>query len=313
MSPRFIHVAAAAVEAADGRILVTRRPDHVHQGGLWEFPGGKLEPGEDLRGGLDRELFEEIGIRVQASAPLIRIYHDYGDRRVLLDVHKVSAYAGTPHGREGQPLRWLRPEQMRAEEFPAADRPIITALRLPDRMLITPDPADRERLLNGLAAALEQGIRVVQLRIKRPIENFPALVATCLELCRAHGASLVVNPLTDAVALPQGVGLHLNSRRLMALAARPAGVEGLVGASCHDAAQLRHAGDLGLDYALLSPVAKTASHPDAAPLGWTRFAELADQAALPVYALGGMGIDDVFTARSHGGQGIAAIRGLWPG
>ena len=81
-----IHVAVGAVVDECGRVLVTRRPDHVHQGGLWEFPGGKLEPGEDLARGLERELREELGIRVGSSEPLIRVQHDYGDRCVLLDV-----------------------------------------------------------------------------------------------------------------------------------------------------------------------------------------------------------------------------------
>ncbi|HSO78893.1 MAG TPA: NUDIX domain-containing protein, partial [Chromatiaceae bacterium] len=101
-----IHVVAGAIQDCQGRVLVARRPLGAHQGGLWEFPGGKLEPGELPLQGLARELEEEVGIRVQATRPLIRLPHDYGDRRLVLEVHRVTAYAGEPIGREGQPLSW---------------------------------------------------------------------------------------------------------------------------------------------------------------------------------------------------------------
>lgn len=134
-----IHVVAAALQDAQGRVLIARRPLGVHQGGLWEFPGGKLEPGEMPLRGLARELEEELGIRVLASRPLIRVHHDYGDRRVLLDVHRVTGFAGEPVGREGQPLAWRHPEDLDPGCFPAADGPIISALRLPPLYFITSD------------------------------------------------------------------------------------------------------------------------------------------------------------------------------
>jgi len=126
-----IHVVAGAIGDAAGRILTTRRPDGVHQGGLWEFPGGKLEPGERPLDGLARELAEELGIRLQAARPLIRVRHAYADRAVLLDVYRVQGYAGTPAGREGQPLAWRWPTDMDPGLFPAADRPVIRACNSP--------------------------------------------------------------------------------------------------------------------------------------------------------------------------------------
>ncbi len=100
--------------------------------------------------------------------------------------------------------------------------------------------------------------------------------------------------------------------RLARVDRRPLGPERLVGASCHDAIGLARAAALGLDYALLSPVEPTATHPDAAPLGWRRFAALVDRIPLPIYALGGLDPTDLNTAFRHGAQGVAAIRGLWP-
>jgi 8-oxo-dGTP diphosphatase len=308
-----IHVAAGAVEDCLGRILVTRRPDHVHQGGLWEFPGGKLVPGETPQQGLDRELFEELGIRVLASRPLIRVHHDYGDRHILLDVHRVSAFAGEPHGREGQPLDWIHPNDMDPRRFPAADRPIITALRLPALYLITgEDPRHTDTFLGRLAGALERGVRLVQLRAHALSDSrYADLAEGAYTLCERYGARLLLNREPELARSLPCHGLHLTGKRLAALRGRPLDDGRLVGASCHDAGDLERAAGSGLDYALLSPVQATASHPDANPLGWRRFAELVDPAKLPVYALGGLSPADLNRAHRFGAQGIAAIRGLW--
>lgn len=305
---------AGAIADGAGRILVARRPEHVHQGGLWEFPGGKLEPGERPEQGLKRELWEELGIEVRASRPLIRIHHDYGDRHILLDVHRVEAYAGTPVGREGQPLAWEHPETMDSARFPEADRPIINALRLPDRLMITgEDPGQPSGFLSSLEQAIAGGIRLVQLRAHGLSDAaFRSLVSDAYAVCERAGARLLLNRDPGAVCRLPRHGIHLTSVRLMRLSARPVGVDELVGASCHDLPQLARAAELGLDYAVLSPVKPTESHPDAAPLGWEGFERLVDQAGLPVYALGGLAPSDCTEAFARGGQGIAAIRGLWP-
>ncbi|HSQ07884.1 MAG TPA: Nudix family hydrolase [Chromatiaceae bacterium] len=313
MAPSQIHVAAGAIEDARGRVLVARRPDDTHQGGLWEFPGGKLDPGESHGACLARELWEELGIRVRSSCPLIRIHHDYGDRHILLDVHRVTSYSGEPVGREGQPLAWLAPDAMDPAAFPAADRPIIMALRLPPLYLITgADPSALDAFLGRLAAALGRGVRLVQLRAPGlPPAAYARLAEAAFGLCEAAGARLILNADPDLVRALPAHGLHLTAARLWAKD-RPTLVPGgSCGASCHDARDLNRAADLGLDYALLAPVQPTATHPGAQPLGWPRFAELADRAALPVYALGGLGIDDLDRAIRSGAQGIAAIRGLW--
>jgi 8-oxo-dGTP diphosphatase len=308
-----IHVMAGAILDDAGRVLVARRPDHVHQGGLWEFPGGKLEPGEVPEVGLARELLEELGIAVYASRPLIRIHHDYGERHILLDVRRVDAFGGTPRGLEGQPLDWMAPEDMDPAAFPAADRPIIVALRLPALLLITPDPGDPDAFLGRLGRAIGGGVRLIQLRAHRLDDAaYRGLARRAFDLCDTVGARLLLNRDPDRVADLPRHGLHLSARLLAALDRRPGRSSDLVGASCHDAADLSRASRLGLDYALLSPVKPTASHPQARPLGWEGFAELADPACLPVYALGGLAPTDVGDAIRHGAQGIAAIRGLWP-
>ncbi|MHA7816705.1 MAG: 8-oxo-dGTP diphosphatase MutT [Pseudohaliea sp.] len=124
-----LHVAVGVVPDGEGRVLVARRPVEKHQGGRWEFPGGKVEDGESVLDALARELAEEVALEVAASEPLVVIEHDYGDRHVRLDVHLVTAWHGEVSGREGQPLRWLALLELDAGEFPAANGPIIEAIR----------------------------------------------------------------------------------------------------------------------------------------------------------------------------------------
>ncbi len=317
-SVELVHVAAGVLTDSEGRVLIAQRPIGAHQGGLWEFPGGKLEPGEPVEQGLARELDEELGIQVTSSKPLIRLRHDYADRSVVLDIHRVLGYQGTPSGREGQALDWQRPERMDPARFPAADRPAISALRLPNRYLITGADADAGHTdPDAFVARLEQALaraapRMVQLRAPGlDAEAYAQLAQRCAEVCRAAQAPLLLNCDPKRAAELPGTGLHLTEARLSALSARPEIGKPLIGASCHSARALAKAAALELDYALLSPVRHTRSHADAVPLGWSRFAELVEDACLPVYALGGLDEADLDTAIRHGAQGIAGIRGFW--
>lgn len=310
---RRIHVAAGALIDGRGRVLVSKRADQAHQGGLWEFPGGKLEPGETAKQALRRELREELGVELTSFRPLIRVHHDYGDRLVVLEVFRVDGYKGKPAGREGQPLDWLAPDAMDPRVFPAADLPIINALRLPVGYAITgADPADEARFLQRLALTVEGDIGIVQLRAHGlPDADYARLAERAYKVCRTAGVRMLLNRALPVAAGLAGDGVHLTSRALRELAACPTRPPGVLGASCHDAEELALAGQLGLDYALLSPVYETSTHPGAAPLGWSGFAALADIAALPVYALGGLGPGDVLTCIANGGQGIAGIGAFW--
>lgn len=309
-----IHVAAAALVDRDGRVLLARRRDDSHQGGLWEFPGGKLEAGESLADGLRRELHEELGIEIAAHRPLIRIIHHYDDRSVLLDVHRVERWHGEPHGREGQPLAWVAPESLGEYPMPAADEPIVTALRLPSTYVITPpDIADEQRFLEQLDVALGRGMRLLQLRLfDLSPERFDVLGREVCQRCNAAGARVILNGAVELADRIGADGVHLNSRVLRSTTARPLPAGRLVAASCHTPNELAHAAAIGADFAMLSPVLPTRSHPDAEPLGWTRFAEWVEAATLPVFALGGMRPELLAEAWKHGGQGVAGIRGLWP-
>ncbi len=307
-------VAAVLVNDADEVLLQQRAPD-VHQGGLWEFPGGKLEPGEQRWPGLVRELEEELDITVTGGRPLIGVRHDYGDRCVWLDVWHVHAWRGVPRALEGQPLRWVPKHRLHEHAFPAADAPVLTALALPDRYLITPSPGHSvQAWLDSLSRAIERGVRLIQIRapdLSGP--EYAALAAGALARVREQPSAVrVLLNASPTLATELGAhGVHLNARRLMGLSERPLASDRLVAASCHDADELAHAAAIGVDFAVLGPVAPTASHAHAPAMGWARFSALKRAAPFPVYALGGLTVCDLDASFEAGAQGIAAIRGLW--
>jgi 8-oxo-dGTP diphosphatase len=311
----YLHVAAAVIEDGAGRILLARRPAHLHQGGLWEFPGGKVEAGEAVSGALARELKEELGIRVTRAAPLIRIPYAYPDRRVLLDVWRVSAYEGAAYGAEGQVVKWVERKRLRDYAFPAANRPIVAAAMLPARYLITPDPGTADTwpaFLSHLQARMGQGIRLVQLRAKQLNgAEYGELARRVIALGREYGTTVMLNTSPAFARELDADGLHLSSRSLRTLQERPLGAERWLAASCHNLAELRHAMAIGVDFAVLSPVKPTTSHPGARALGWDAFHRMTEHSGIPLYALGGMSEADIDTARAQGGQGIAAISSLW--
>jgi 8-oxo-dGTP diphosphatase len=310
--PKLIHVAAAVIRDHRGHILIARRPDDKHQGGLWEFPGGKVEPGEPVAQALSRELLEELGIKVSRAHPLIRIPHHYPDKSVLLDVWEVTAFEGEAHGAEGQPVCWVAPEALDNYAFPAANTPIITAARLSPRLLITGDTIDVDTCTEKLKQALQQGITQVMLRAKSLSETaFADLYQQLQPLCAEFNALMGVNTSVEQANALCAEHLHLTSARLQSLDNRAQFKGRWLSASCHNAEQIRMAQEKGVDFITLSPVKPTCSHPGSPVLGWERFADLVAECRLPVYALGGLSEDDLTQAREQGAQGLAAISAWW--
>lgn len=311
-----LHVAVGIVRERAGAVLVAKRASHRHQGGLWEFPGGKVEAGEDVRTALRRELLEELDIQATVGRLVLRIPHRYPDRSVVLEVFEIAAYSGRPHGREGQPVRWVEPEGLDPSAFPAANRPIIAALRLPPIYMITPDVdnGDVDTFLARLAAGLASGIRMVQLRVSRPSEReYRSLAVRAAKLCHGAGARLLLNADPSYVARVGADGVHLGAQAVASLSGRPLPAGYWIGASCHDPEELRRAEAAGVDFAVLSPVRETASHPERPALGWDRFSDWIGDCKLPVYALGGLGRADLPTAMRCRAQGVAGIRAFWGG
>lgn len=124
-----VHVAVGVIQNQQGLILIAKRPTHLHQGGKWEFPGGKVEQGESTTQALIRELHEEVGLIVENSTPLMQISHNYSDKRVLLDIHKVTEFSGAAVGLEGQEIQWVSRANLSQYQFPVANQAIVTKLQ----------------------------------------------------------------------------------------------------------------------------------------------------------------------------------------
>ena len=312
--PVVMHVMAGVLRDGEGRVLLAQRPTGKHLAGMWEFPGGKVEPGEEPLPALTRELHEELGVTLQRAEPLIRVPCHYVDRELLLDTWLVDQWEGMLRSREGQSLQWLQPAQLDPAILTLADRAILQALRLPPRYPITPadiSPDQRGQWFERIGRAIERGEPMLQLRLPLwPRELVRELAAGLLPIARRHGTQLLLNGDIDG-ARALGIGVHLRHAQLIALSERPLSLQQLVGASCHDAVQLAQASQIAVDFATLSPVAATPSHPQTHPLGWPRFQLLAETASLPVYALGGTAPSQTAQARQCSGQGVAGIREFW--
>ncbi len=304
-----MHVVAGVLVDASGRILIAQRPPGKHLAGMWEFPGGKLEPGESASLALERELEEELGIAVDPATfeALIRVPWRYGDRDMLLEAVLVRGWKGEPKALDAAAIAWHEAAAVDATLLAPADRPILAALRLPRHYAISPAHASPDEAAAWACAALDRGERLLQLRLTaQPFETVRGVAAAILPDVLRHGAQLLLNrDVAGAQAL--GIGVHLASGQLREWTERPLPLSVPVGASCHDAAELELASRLGCDFATLSPVLATTSHPGVEPLGWPRFGRLAEAASLPVYALGGVGPEALPEARMHAAQGVAGI------
>ena len=302
---KITEVAAAVIERRDGTFLLAQRPEGKPYPGYWEFPGGKIEAGEDPGGALARELREELGIEVLDSTPWITRVYAYTHATVRLHFRRVTRWDGEPRPLEDQAIRWQRVEAPDVSPMLPANAPVLAALALPAVMVVS----DAARMgiddwIRALAARVLDEKVLVQIREKgMDRQKLQHLLSRALARAAPFGSRIVVN--SDCGTLPQCDGVHLTARALLAASSRPAGR--LVGASCHDAVELDHAARLGLDYAVVGPVKETRSHPGAKPMGWDAFAALAAQRPMPLYAIGGLARADVPEARRRGAHGVALL------
>jgi 8-oxo-dGTP diphosphatase len=309
---RIVRVAAAVIQRADGDVLLAQRPAGKACAGYWEFPGGKLEPGETSAQALERELHEELGIVVRDASPWLTQEFVYPHAEVEIDFFRVARWNGVPAGRDGQALAWQNPEAIDVAPLLPANTRVLAALRLPPIYAITcASEMGEAPFLERAARALDSGLRLLQLREKDwdPPQR-TAFAAKLSALAAAKSARLLLNGDAGEARRLGCAGVHWTSARLAAANARPRDM--IVAASCHTRADIERAAALDLDFVVLGPVRATPSHPQAAPLGWDAFARIATGSRVPVYALGGLGPGDLETARSHGAHGVALRRAAWP-
>lgn len=303
-----IHVAVGVLLDDQDRVLIARRPLHVHQGGLWEFPGGKVEPGEEIQRALQREFEEEVGITPLAAIPLLKIAHAYPDKSVLLDVWLFRDYSGTASGREGQAIEWRPLVDLRAADFPAANAPILKALGLPSELAITPALNSLSELLALLQHYQSLGLKLIQLRQKQlDASTYLDWYLQAGDFCSSHNIRLMANCSPETITGKFSPDYHCAASYIERLSQRPVPQDKLFSVACHTLQELQLAEQLGADFVLLSPVLPTKSYRPEHCVGWDGFTSLANAVSLPVYALGGLQRDDLPRATAAGAIGLAGI------
>ncbi|WP_333839239.1 Nudix family hydrolase [Pelomicrobium sp.] len=306
-----VDVAVAVIQRADGRVLLAERPHGKVSAGYWEFPGGKFNAGENPEQALARELQEELDIKLDRAHPWLTYEHEYPDKRVRLHFFRVTAWHGTPRGREGQRISWEDPEIPEVAPLLPANALMLRALRLPRLYAITnAQKYGVVGFLERLERALERGVRLILVRERKfapgQLTQFARRV-----IAMAHRYDAKVLVYGDETLARQVVsdGVHLTASQLPGLIERPRDL--LCAASCHNATELAWASALSVDFVVLSPVLPTKSHPGEPGIGWDKFAELVRGYPLPVYALGGMRLELLDTAMRHGAHGIAMQSEIW--
>jgi 8-oxo-dGTP diphosphatase len=314
---KLVQVAVAILIRPNGEYLLASRPQGKGWAGWWEFPGGKIESGESPEHALIRESQEELGITPTQIQPWIKRRYDYPAthdaeaKTVLLHFFFVSAWQGELQAREGQQFAWQHPQKLNVSPVLPANAPIMQALSLPPVYAISNVQEMGETVfLQALKQQLDNGLQLLQIREPNLGQDALAqLSAKVLAVCAAYDCLCLLNGSPELATQLGYQGVHLNSQRLMAMTTKPDQL--LTGASCHDLEQLQKAQHLRLDFALLSPVLPTASHPEAAGLGWEKFADLLSGLEIPVYALGGMRPEHLSLALASGARGIAMQRACW--
>lgn len=317
------HAAVGIMQRDDGWVLLGQRPVGKPWSGYWEFPGGKVEDQESPAHALVRELQEELGITPDLFYPwLVRTY-DYPAKfnsdgslnsvakTVKLHFFIVTRWQGVPSALEQQQLSWQNPRQVEVEPMLPANAPILAALNLPRVYAISNLlELGEEAFFKRLHHALEHGLKMIQVREKHlSVLELKAFAIKLVKLVSAYDAKVFINSNEPLATEIDAAGVHFTSAQLMSLKAKPEGL--LCGAACHNLAELGKAAQLGLDYVTLSPVNQTLSHPGADALGWPKFSQWLGDYPIPVYALGGMQMDDLDIARQHGAHGIALQRAVW--
>jgi len=291
--------------------LLAQRPEGKAYAGYWEFPGGKVEEGETLLHALERELHEELGIKVSCAYPWLTCLHIYTHATVRLNFFRITEWQGELYGKENQQLSWQISSRLTISPVLPANTFVLRALQLPPLYAIgNAVELGSEKFMERLQVALEDGLKLVQMREPDlPRVEMRELSLRVVKLAHRYGALVLINSDIELANEIGADGVHLKGIQLAACNSRPNLT--WCAASCHNADELQRANDLGLDFVVLSPVLPTRSHPDAASLGWEAFATMAENSAIPVYALGGLSCDDMEKAWQHGAHGIAMLRQAW--
>lgn len=307
---KLVHVAVGVITNKRGEVLVSLRHPDAHQGGLWEFPGGKVDAGESVATALCREFREELGITPTVFFPFKKILHQYSDKAVLLDVWLIRNYEGNPRGCEGQEIAWQALDSLSYEDFPVANKPIINALHLPKRIPITPELESFSAFKTLLAHWMKEGCQLGYFQQNDlPADIYRQWLSSALDYCVDKNLGLIADygKFESSLASTTPQGIHVDSSVLMELRQRPAAPDCYFSATCHNDKELQKAEALNADFVFLAPASVVDETSNCSEAMWNTFTRLVEGVSLPVYALNGKSPDSSEEAVSHGAFGIAGI------
>ena len=306
-----IRVVAGIIFRADGSFLLAQRPSGKVYSGFWEFPGGKIEPHESAEAALARELEEELGIVPTSCYPWVTKNHHYEHGHVNIQFFKVTEWSGELQSRESQKIKWQTVGRIDVEPLLAPNIPVIRSLGYPSVYLITNlQEMGEDSFFKSLRQAVLRNPFMIQIREKNlSSHDLEVFSKEVIKICRSRDIKILINGDELMASRVFADGVHVNSVTLNSIQKRPEFP--ICAASCHSKKELQKAEQLGFDFAVLSPVSWTASHPDSVPLGWDVFQSEISGIGIPIFALGGMSPSDLTSAWARGAAGISMMRACW--
>ncbi len=306
-----VNVSVAILINADYQVLLGQRPFPKSWEGWWEFPGGKIKKNETFVDALYREIYEEIGIKITKFKKWVTRQYSYDNLDVTLQFFKVYKWDGEITPKENQKLVWTNLKNPNVSPILPANLFIQNAFDLPSYYAITNlSESPKKLFLKQLQEKIDNGLEIIQIREKDiSFEELKKFSKEVIKICKPQGVKVIINSYINLAHELKADGVHLTSKDLNSIKKIPQNL--IVSASCHTQKDIDIAEKIKIHFIVLSTVKKTLSHPDMKPMGWNKFRKIANKVNIPIYALGGLGIEDYQIALENGAIGIASQRSIW--
>ena len=306
-----VNVSVAVLINNNRQVLLGQRPHPKSWEGWWEFPGGKIEKGETSVDALYREIDEEIGVKITQFKKWVIRKYSHGGNDITLHFFKVYGWEGEVTSKENQKLVWTHLQNPNVSPILPANLFIQKAFDLPKYYAITNlSETSKKVFFNQLQNRISNGLKMIQVREKNiSFDEFKIFSNEVIKICKPKGVKVIINSDVNLAYEIKADGVHLRSKDLISIKKIPKNL--IVSASCHTQEEIYIAEKLNINFLVLSAIKKTLSHPDIKPIGWDEFENIANRVNTPIYALGGLGVNDYSVALENGAIGIASQRSIW--
>jgi len=307
----YVKVSVAILINYNHQVLLGQRPPQKSWEGWWEFPGGKIEKGETSSDALYREVYEEIGVKITQFKKWVTRKYSYDGNDITLHFFKVQKWEGEVTSKENQKLVWAYLKNPNVSPILPANLFVQKAFDLPKYYAITNlSETSKKVFFNQLQNKISNGLKMIQVREKNiSFDKFKIFSNEVIKICKPKGVKVIINSDVNLAYEINADGVHLTSKDLISIKKIPKNL--IVSASCHTQEEIDIAEKLNINFLVLSAIKKTLSHPDIKPIGWDEFENIANRVNTPIYALGGLGVNDYSIALENGAIGIASQRSIW--